>query len=337
MADVFISYASEDRDRARSIAAALSAGGWSVWWDRQIPLGKSFDEVIEQQIAAAKCVIVLWSAVSVAKEWVRNETAEGKRRGVLLPVFIERVNAPLQFRSLNGADLTDWQGELTHSEFQRLSARLAELIGNPTASSAEILLPPADYQSTPPRKNIAKLLRSPATLAGAAVVVIGLASAAYFFKNGSVHDDRPDPPLEATNSAKEAAPASPGNSDLEKAIKDMAGAFSGAIPATSLAKGFHVPDLGVRVAYISPEQSAATLGSMPSGAVVMEVESGRPVAKAGVHVGDVILTIAGKKVASENDLRQAIFRIGPGKTEYTYRRGSESKTVSIDCPKCIAE
>jgi hypothetical protein len=131
MADVFISYASEDRDRARSVADALSARGWSVWWDRQIPLGKSFDEVIEQQIAAAKCVIVLWSAVSVAKEWVRNETAEGKRRGILLPVFIEPVNAPLQFRSLNGADLTDWQGELTHPEFQRLSARAAELIGNP--------------------------------------------------------------------------------------------------------------------------------------------------------------------------------------------------------------
>jgi hypothetical protein len=35
------------------------------------------------------------------------------------------------------------------------------------------------------------------------------------------------------------------------------------------------------VAFISPEQSAATLGSLPSGAVVMEVESGRPVAKAG--------------------------------------------------------
>jgi len=338
MADVFISYASEDRDRARSVADALSARGWSVWWDRQIPLGKSFDEVIEQQIAAAKCVIVLWSAVSVAKEWVRNETAEGKRRGILLPVFLEPVDAPLQFRSLNGADLMDWQGELTNPEFQRLSARVAELIGNPMASATETLRPPADYQSTPPRKNIVHRLRSPAILAGAAMVVIGLASAAYFFNNGSRHDDRPDnPPLEATNTAKEAAPASPGNSDLEKAIKDMAGAFSGAMPATSLAKGFHVPDLGVRVAYISPEQSAATLGSMPSGAVVMEVESGRPVAKAGVHVGDVILTIAGKKVASENDLRQAIFRIGPGKTEYSYRRGSESKTVSIDCPKCIAE
>jgi hypothetical protein len=337
MADVFISYASEDRDRARSVADALSARGWGMW-DRQIPLGKSFDEVIEQQIAAAKCVIVLWSAISVAKEWVRSETAEGKRRGILLPVFIESVTAPLQFRSLNGADLSDWQGESTHPEFQRLSARVAELIGNPMGPAGETLHPSVYYQPTQPRKNLSNMLRSPATLAGAAVVVIGLASAAYFFENESRHDDRPDnPPLEATSTTKEDTPPPRDISDMEKAIKDMAGAFSGAIPATTLAKGFHVPSLGVRVAYISPEQSAATLGSMPSGAVVMEVESGRPVAKAGVQVGDVILTIAGKKVASENDLRQAIFKIGPGKTEYSYRRGGESKTVAIDCPSCIAE
>lgn len=338
MADIFISYASEDRDKARQLAAVLEIRGCSVWWDRQIPLGKSFDEVIEEQLCLAKCVIVLWTTASVAKEWVRSEATEGKQRDILIPVFIESVDAPLLFRQLNGADLSDWQGELTHPEFQRLSARVAELIGHPMAPAGESLQSPVYYQPTQPRKNLANMLRSPATLAGVAVVVIGLVSAAYFFKNGSRHDARTDdPPLKATNTAKQDDPPPLGNSDIEKAIKDMAGAFRGAIPATSLAKGFHVPGLGVRVAYISSEQSAATLGSLPSGAVVMEVESGRPVAKAGIQVGDVILTIAGKKVTSENDLRQAIFKIGPGKTEYSYRRGSESKKVSIDCPTCIAE
>jgi len=46
---------------------------------------ESFDEVIEKAIADAKCVIVLWSAASVASEWVRNEASEGKRRGILVP------------------------------------------------------------------------------------------------------------------------------------------------------------------------------------------------------------------------------------------------------------
>jgi S1-C subfamily serine protease len=106
------------------------------------------------------------------------------------------------------------------------------------------------------------------------------------------------------------------------------------MPATSLARGFHVPDLGIRLAYITQEQSTSTLGALSPGAVVMEVESGRPVARAGLHVGDVVLAIAGKQIASEDDLRQAIFKIGPGKTTYSYRRGSDTKTVSIECRNC---
>jgi S1-C subfamily serine protease len=98
-----------------------------------------------------------------------------------------------------------------------------------------------------------------------------------------------------------------------------------------------VPDLGVRMAFLSAEQSASTLGAMPAGAVVMEIESGRPMAKAGLHVGDVVMSIGGKKIASEDDLRQAIFKIGPGKTQYSYRRGGDIKTVAVDCPNCKVE
>ena len=124
---------------------------------------------------------------------------------------------------------------------------------------------------------------------------------------------------------------------MEKSINDLAAMFGGAIPVTSLARGFHVPNLGVRIAYLTQEQSAATLGALPAGAIVMEVESGRPMARAGIHVGDVLDAIGGKKIASENDLRQAIFKIGPGKTSYSYRRGNDSKTIVIECSDCKVE
>jgi hypothetical protein len=141
MAAIFISSSSEDRQRAQAIADALGAHGWSVWWDRKIPLGRSFDEVIEQSLAEAQCVIVLWSSTSVASEWVRNEASEGKRRGILVPVFIEPVDAPLAFRLLNGANLCDWQLGTTHPEFDKLTERITDLLGSsPPLESA--ILPP---------------------------------------------------------------------------------------------------------------------------------------------------------------------------------------------------
>ncbi|MEE4302150.1 MAG: toll/interleukin-1 receptor domain-containing protein [Pseudomonadales bacterium] len=73
MADIFLSYASEDRERVRPLVAALEAEGLSVWWDRELRPGPSFDLEIERAIEAARCVVVVWSEHAVASEWVRSE------------------------------------------------------------------------------------------------------------------------------------------------------------------------------------------------------------------------------------------------------------------------
>ena len=63
MADVFLSYAREDRDRAQRLASALESHGWSVWWDRNIVADQIFDQVIEHELDAAKRVVPRrWSA-----------------------------------------------------------------------------------------------------------------------------------------------------------------------------------------------------------------------------------------------------------------------------------
>jgi S1-C subfamily serine protease len=133
---------------------------------------------------------------------------------------------------------------------------------------------------------------------------------------------------------EEKLPPGLANSEIAKAINGLTRVYPGAVPATSLAKGFHVPDLGVRIAFITQEQSAATLGALPAGAVVMEVESGRPVAKAGLQTGDVIVAIGGKQISSENDLRQAIPKIGPGKTQISFKRDNKTNTAFVNCPTC---
>jgi hypothetical protein len=137
MSDIFISYASEDRERARQIAAKFTGLGWSVWWDRQIPFGKTFDQVIEENLAQAKCVVVLWTKHSVESRWVRAEASDGVGREMLLPVVLERnLKLPLQFKMLQAANLADWHPDVPHEEFQRLLKSIESLLGSPSVHKA---------------------------------------------------------------------------------------------------------------------------------------------------------------------------------------------------------
>jgi hypothetical protein len=131
LGDIFISYSRSDRATAQTLANVLQRENWSVWWDPKIPPGKTFDEVIDQALEKAKCVIVLWSKESVKSRWVKAEAAEGNRRRILLPALIEDdVKVPLEFRYLQASRLTDWRGEAEHTELGTLRAAVSELLGN---------------------------------------------------------------------------------------------------------------------------------------------------------------------------------------------------------------
>jgi len=131
MSDIFISYAREDRPRAEAIAQALEAHGWTVWWDRKIPAGRKFSQVISEEIAKARCLLVLWSAASVEADFVEEEAYKGKRRGILVPVFLEEVDPPLGFSLLQAADLTGWDGDRASPLFQGLCTEITGHLGGP--------------------------------------------------------------------------------------------------------------------------------------------------------------------------------------------------------------
>jgi formylglycine-generating enzyme required for sulfatase activity len=145
MADIFISYASEDRAAAVRLADALAGQGWSVWWDPEIPPGETWDEVIEAELDAARCVVVLWSRTSVGKPWVRLEASEGQKRKILVPARIEDVTPPLAFRLIQAAPLMDWQGDPAHSGFRRLVRAVTAKLGAPPVEE------PTPRAQTPPK------------------------------------------------------------------------------------------------------------------------------------------------------------------------------------------
>jgi PDZ domain/TIR domain len=302
-------------------------------------LGKSFDEVIEKALSEAKCVIVLWSAISVASEWVRNEASEGRRRGILVPVFLEQVDAPLAFRLLNGANLSDWQPNSPHVEFDKLTERVTELLGQKQPVTSVEVLQDAAHSSVETSRKQPPYSWNRWFIGGVAALAVLLVAVFYYVRFRQSDSNRPlvSPQVSTTTSTKVTGSSDFDATDFEKAITGLAGSLAGSVPATALAKGFQVPDLGLRIAFIGRAQSQASLGAMPVGAVVMEVDSAGPAFKADLHASDVVLEIAGKKINTEDDLRQAIRKIGSGKTKFMIRRDQETKTAIVDCPNCKVE
>ena len=137
MSDIFISYASEDRDRLQSLIRALEETGWSVFWDRTIPAGRTWRQVIGEEIEICRCVMVVWTDQSVDKEFVIEEADVGKQKQILIPVQLDSVNPPFGFRTIQAADLTDWAGDPDSLPFQRLLSDLSRLLGAIPAPSEE--------------------------------------------------------------------------------------------------------------------------------------------------------------------------------------------------------
>ncbi len=109
MVSVFLSYDRDDLDSARPLAQALEEAGHSVWWDRHIKGGVQYSKEIDQALAAADAVLVLWSANAIESAWVRDEAEAGRDLGRLVPATLDGSRPPLGFRQYQTIDLTEWR------------------------------------------------------------------------------------------------------------------------------------------------------------------------------------------------------------------------------------
>lgn len=104
MADVFISYSKADHAIAKALADDLVAAGFEVWWDFQLYAGDDFHDMIRNEIAKAKAVIVIWSETAVASKWVRGEAVEASEHGTLISTHIPGFDprkVPINFKALH--------------------------------------------------------------------------------------------------------------------------------------------------------------------------------------------------------------------------------------------
>jgi formylglycine-generating enzyme required for sulfatase activity len=146
MASIFLSYSRADRPKAQIVAEALIAEGFSVWWDKVLRAGQTYDEVTEGMLRDADVVVVLWSTVSVKSKWVRAEATLGQRTSVLIPAMIEEAERPIMFELTQSADLIGWDGDRNDPRWKEfvIDIRRAADHAKPAAPAAP---PPAPGQA----------------------------------------------------------------------------------------------------------------------------------------------------------------------------------------------
>ncbi len=98
--DVFISHASEDKDRfVRSFARCLLSLGLSVWYDElQIIPGDSLRRSIDEGLACSDRVVVVLSKQFFRKKWPDDELAgvfsrETKKKRIIIPIWLDVTRA----------------------------------------------------------------------------------------------------------------------------------------------------------------------------------------------------------------------------------------------------
>jgi len=153
MSDIFISYKREDEAPVARLVRSLEAAGHSVWWDRTLVAGENWRAQIQSALESARCVIVIWTEGSVgpAGDFVRDEAAHAKQRGVLVPVRFGNVNPPLGFGEIQAIDLTRWKGSARDPFFidllDTVVAKLAGRAAPPAKAPMKLLLRRFSYGS----------------------------------------------------------------------------------------------------------------------------------------------------------------------------------------------
>jgi len=126
--DVFISYASQDINRARELARMFRNTEISYWLapEDRINLGNWFLSAIAKALSEAKVVVLVLSRHCVDSPWVVRELQEAANNGcAILPLKIEDFDLPRAFRMLLGPH--QWQA-IEEASFERWTDQVVDRV-----------------------------------------------------------------------------------------------------------------------------------------------------------------------------------------------------------------
>lgn len=117
MSDVFLSYATGDRDKAAKLAA-LFGQTWTVKWDAPPPSPSPHHaRVAAKEIEGATAFVVLWSKAA-SKSLFLLETVKRASYLSTIVVLLEKIEMPPQIEYAAIFDLSEWDGSDPEAELR---------------------------------------------------------------------------------------------------------------------------------------------------------------------------------------------------------------------------
>jgi hypothetical protein len=176
MADVFISYKSEEWHVAKRIELILETFDLRVWLDRKLR-GEIVEPEIRRQIGDAAAVVVLLSRRFIQSDWIYGETKAARAKIVLAQIDdLPPDDVPLFLQKWGIINLSDWHDEADHPEIRKLIERCLELKrasvgrhGGSQNGAVETDTPPPDEKERARKTDEAP--RGPVSANGSTVVI----------------------------------------------------------------------------------------------------------------------------------------------------------------------
>ena len=132
MADVFISYAQGDEEKADRLKAELERQGLGVFEDAELVLGQDWQATLDDAMQTAKAVVVLLSAASQSGKLPKSEAQRAlTSKPIVIPVLLDDMATENFLWPLLANRITKQVS--TMDEMPALAKQIGQLLKDPEA------------------------------------------------------------------------------------------------------------------------------------------------------------------------------------------------------------